>query len=58
MFTIHPSQLVQRDDYIELERGTCGVMNTAVQVQILDKAVCISNSANTFGESMNPTNLP
>ena len=30
-------------------------MDTATQAQILDKAVCISHSANTIGKCMNPT---
>ena len=30
----------------------------AIQVQILDKAVCISHSVNTLGKNMNPIILP
>ena len=33
-------------------------MDTANWVQIPDKAVCISQSANTLGKDMNPTILP
>ena len=33
-------------------------MDMATQVQILDKAVYISHSANTLGEGMNPTICP
>ena len=33
-------------------------MNTAIQVQTLDEAVCISLSTNTLGKGMNPTILP
>ena len=32
-------------------------MDMVTQVQILDKAVCISHSANTLGKGMNPTIL-
>ena len=31
---------------------------TATRVQILDKAVCISHSANTYGKDRHPTLLP
>ena len=30
-------------------------MDTATQIQILDKAVCISHSANTLGKGMSPS---
>ena len=33
-------------------------MDTVTQVQILDKADCISHSINTFGKGMNPIILP
>ena len=33
-------------------------MDTAILVQILDKAVCISHSSNTLGKGENPTILP
>ena len=33
-------------------------MDMVTTVQILDKAVCISHSANTNGKGMNPTILP
>ena len=33
-------------------------MDMATQVQILDKAVCISHSANTIGKGMHPTIFP
>ena len=33
-------------------------IDSATQVQILIKAVCISHSTNTLRESMNPTILP
>ena len=33
-------------------------MDTAIRVQIRDQSVCISNSANTFGKSMNLTIQP
>ena len=33
-------------------------MDMANQVQILDKAVCLSYNANTLGKGMNPTILP
>ena len=33
-------------------------MDTAIKVQILDKADCISHSINTLGKGMNPINLP
>ena len=29
-------------------------MDPAIQVQILDEAICISNSTNILGEGMNP----
>ena len=32
-------------------------VDSAIQVQILIKAVCISHSANTFEKAMNPTIL-
>ena len=32
-------------------------MDTVTRVQIMDEAVCISHSANTFGKGMNPTIL-
>ena len=35
-----------------------GEMDTATWVWILDKAVCILQSANTFGKGINPTILP
>ena len=34
-----------------------GMMSQTVQVQALNKAVCISHSVNTLGNSMNPTIL-
>ena len=34
-----------------------GVMDMVTQVQILDKAVCISHSVNTLGKGMNPVIL-
>ena len=33
-------------------------MDMTTQVQILDKADCISNSTNTVGKGMNPIILP
>ena len=33
-------------------------MDMAIQVQILDKAVCISHSANILEKGMHPTILP
>ena len=33
-------------------------MDMVIWVQILDQAVCISHSANTFGKGMNPIILP
>ena len=33
-------------------------MDTVTRVQILDKAICISHSANTLGKSVNPNILP
>ena len=33
-------------------------INLAAWVQILDEAVCISHSTNTFSKGMNPTILP
>ena len=33
-------------------------MGTVTQVQILDDAVCISQSTDTLGKGMNPTILP
>ena len=33
-------------------------METAIQVQFLDKTHCISNSTNTLGKGMNPIILP
>ena len=33
-------------------------MDMVTQVQILDKAVCISYGANTLGKGMHPTILP
>ena len=33
-------------------------MDVAIQVQILDEAVCISHRTNTFGKGMHPTILP
>ena len=33
-------------------------MNMVAQVQILNKDVCISHSANTIGKGMNPIILP
>ena len=33
-------------------------MDTATQVQTLNKTVCISHSAYTVGKGMNPTILP
>ena len=33
-------------------------MDTATQVQILDKTDCISQSTNTLGKGMNPIILP
>ena len=32
-------------------------MNTVTRFQILDEAICISNSANIFGKGMHPTIL-
>ena len=32
-------------------------MDTATRVQILNEAVCISHSGDTFGKGMNPTIL-
>ena len=32
--------------------------DTSIQVQILDKAVCISHTANTIGKSRNPIIIP
>ena len=33
-------------------------MDLSTRVQILDKAVCISHSANTLGKGMHPATLP
>ena len=33
-------------------------MNMMTQVQVLDKAVCISHGAKTLGKGMNPIILP
>ena len=33
-------------------------MDTATRIQLLDKAICISHSANTPGKGINPTILP
>ena len=33
-------------------------MDTMIQVQFLDEAVCILDHTNTFGKGMNPTILP
>ena len=59
----HSSTLYQR--YIKSNKGllyggACGVMemDTATQVQILNKTDCISHSTNTLGKGMNPIILP
>ena len=44
--------------YIDSSARSVNVIVTAIRVQILDEAVCISDNTNIFGKGMNPTIIP
>ena len=62
-FRVIPKAPFLKGSYSRNMRSWCNgyrlmEINTAIRVQMLNEAVCISHGANTFGKCMNPTILP